>query len=248
MVGTLPAALHGNPLRGNSLSKLAITSAVSGLALLIGAPVAWQLSQPEDTVGDIPVPAAVEATGEPDPEAEPEPEPESATEAEPESAPAPAPAPEPVEQPTRLSIPAISVDAPVVPVGLEDDGGMEIPHDISTIGWYELGVMPGETGTAVLSGHVDSREQGRGAFWDLRAMDVDDIVTVDHEDGTTSEWRVTGRTVYQKDELPIEHIFTRFGDTRLVLITCGGAFDNTTRHYDDNIVVYTEPVTTGPEA
>ena len=222
------------------MSKLAITSAVSGLALLIGAPVAWQLSQPEDTVGDVPAPAAVETTEDPEPEPTPDPEPEAEPEPEPE--------PEPVEQPTRLSIPAISVDAPVVPVGLEDDGGMEIPHDIATIGWYELGVMPGETGTAVLSGHVDSREQGRGAFWDLRAMDVDDVVTVEHEDGTTSEWRVTGRTVYQKDELPIEDIFTRFGDTRLVLITCGGAFDNTTRHYEDNIVVYTEPVETGPDA
>jgi LPXTG-site transpeptidase (sortase) family protein len=217
-------------------SRLAITSAVSGLLLLVGAPVTWQLSQPEETVGEVPVPTAVEEVEEAEPEPEPEPEPV------PDPEPAPEPEPEPVEEPSRLSIPAIDVDAPVVPVGLEDDGGMEIPHDIATVGWYEPGVMPGETGTAVLSGHVDSREQGRGAFWDLRTMDVDDIVTVEHEDGTTSEWRVTARTVYDKDELPIADIFTRFGDTRLVLITCGGAFDNTTRHYEDNIVVYTEPV------
>lgn len=44
-------------------------------------------------------------------------------------------------------------------------------------------------------------------------------------------------------ELPFQDIFTRCGDTRMVLITCGGAFDNTTRHYEDNVVVYTEPVT-----
>lgn len=239
------------------MSRLAITSAVSGLALLIGAPVAWQLSQPEATVGEIPAPAvaAVERADEPEPELtapapEPQAEPEAAPEPQPEAAPEPEPEPEPepVEEPTRLAVPAISVDAPVVPVGLEDDGSMEIPHDISTIGWYELGVMPGETGTAVLSGHVDSREQGRGAFWDLRTLDVDDIVTVDHEDGTTSEWRVTGRTVYAKDELPIVDIFTRFGDTRLVLITCGGAFDNSTRHYEDNVVVYTEPVESSTSA
>lgn len=219
-------------------SRLAITSAVSGLLLLVGAPVTWQLAQPEETVGD--VPAVVEGAGEaePEPRAEPELEPE----------PAPEPEPEPVEEPSRLSLPAIDVDAPIVPVGLEDDGGMEIPHDISTVGWYEPGVMPGESGTAVLSGHVDSREQGRGAFWDLRTMDVDDLVTVDHEDGTTSEWRVTARTVYDKDELPTEDIFTRFGDTRLVLITCGGAFDNSRGHYEDNIVVYAEPVENGTSA
>jgi LPXTG-site transpeptidase (sortase) family protein len=216
------------------MSRLAITSAVSGLLLLVGAPVTWQLSQPEETVGDVPV--VVEQVE----EAETEPRDEPAPEPVPE--PEPAPEPDPVEKPGRLTIPAIDVDAPVVPVGLEDDGGMEIPHDISTIGWYEPGVMPGETGTAVLSGHVDSREQGRGAFWDLRTMDVDDLVTVDHEDGTTSEWRVTARTAYEKGELPVADIFTRFGDTRLVLITCGGAWDDTARHYEDNIVVYAEPV------
>jgi sortase (surface protein transpeptidase) len=226
------------------LSRLGVISAVSGLALLIGAPAAWQLSQPDETVGDIPAPAVVDQADEPasDPADVPVPEPTPEPAPDPEPRPEAAPEPGPVEPPTRLLVPAISVDAPVVPVGLEDDGSMEIPEDVTTIGWYELGVMPGETGTAVLSGHVDSQEQGRGAFWDLRTMDVDDIIDVDHEDGTTSEWRVTGRTVYGKDELPIADIFTRFGDTRLVLITCGGAFDNSTRHYEDNIVVYAEPV------
>lgn len=227
------------------MSRLAITSAVSGLMLLIGAPVTWQLSQPEETVGVLPAPTAVAHLEEPDPAVGPDPAADPApvaAEPDAEAEPATDPEPEPVEQPTHLQVPAISVDAPVVPVGLEDDGSMEIPHDISTIGWYELGVTPGETGTAVLSGHVDSRSQGRGAFWDLRRLDVDDIVSVDHDDGTTSDWRVTARTVYDKDELPIADIFTRFGDTRMVLITCGGAFDNTSRHYEDNVVVYTEPV------
>jgi len=151
--------------------------------------------------------------------------------------------PEPVAAPTGISVPSIGVDAPVVDVGLEDDGGMEIPADVSTTGWYELGVTPGEaSGTAVISGHVDSREQGRGAFWDLRRMDVDDIVTVDHADGTTSEWRVVARTNYPKDQLPIADIFTRFGDPRLVLITCDGFFDRDERSYSDNVVVYTVPV------
>jgi hypothetical protein len=64
---------------------------------------------------------------------------------------------------------------------------MEIPEDVSTVGWYELGVAPGEAGSAVLAGHVDSRTQGRGAFFDLRDLDVGDRATVAHEDGTTSD-------------------------------------------------------------
>ena len=231
------------------MAKTSIVSIVVGVALLVGAPITWWVMQPASTVGDLEAAEAAREVPEPAPEPEPEPEPEpddpqdrvERIEREPE----PEPEPEAVEEPASISVPAIDVDAaPVVPVGLEDDGSMEIPEDVSTIGWYDLGVMPGEEGTAVLSGHVDSRTQGPGAFFDLRHLDVDDTVTIDHDDGTSSEWRVTARTAYPKDELPIRDIFTRFSDTRLVLITCGGDFDSDTRHYTENIVVYTEPVET----
>lgn len=225
------------------MNRFSIISALAGLALLIGAPVAWSLSQPEETVGDL------DAVSADDPASDlpvldlDEPDDFLVPETEEADTPSPQAAPEPVAAPTSLSLPSIGVDAPLVDVGLEDDGGMEIPPDVSTAGWYELGVAPGEaSGTAVISGHVDSREQGRGAFWDLRRMEVDDVVTVDHADGTTSQWRVVARTSYPKDQLPIADIFTRFGDPRLVLITCDGEFDRGARSYSDNVVVYTVPV------
>ena len=230
------------------MNRFSIISALAGLALLIGAPVAWSLAQPEVTVGDLdavtaPVSTEAPATDVPVLDLD---EPDRFLVPEVEEIDTPAPeeaAPEPVAAPTGISLPSIGVDAPLVDVGLEDDGGMEIPHDVSTAGWYELGVAPGEaSGTAVISGHVDSREQGRGAFWDLRRMEVDDVVSVDHADGTTSQWRVVARTSYPKDDLPIADIFTRFGDPRLVLITCDGAFDRNARSYSDNVVVYTVPV------
>ena len=220
------------------MSKRSIVSVTTGIALLVGAPLTWYVGQPSDTVGE--PPAAVTVPEEPvapavvGPPAERTP-PDASDTALPAT---PAPS-----EPTGIQIPAIGVDAAVDPVGLEADGGMEIPHDIHHIGWYEPGVAVGaEQGTSVLSGHVDSREQGEGAFFHLRALDVDDLVSVDHADGSSSQWRVVARTVYPKHELPIEEIFTRFGDPRLVLITCGGAFDNTERSYDDNVVVYAEPV------
>ena len=223
------------------MNRFSIVSALAGLALLIGAPVAWSLSQPEESVGDLdaitaPVSADTAALDLEEPDAFLVPD---LT----EDAPAPDVAPQPVAAPTAISLPSLGVDAPIMDVGLEDDGGMEIPDDVSTAGWYELGVAPGEaSGTAVIAGHVDSESQGRGAFWDLRRMDVDDIITVDHADGTTSEWRVVARTAYPKEELPIADIFTRFGDPRLVLITCDGYFDRGARSYSDNVVVYTVPV------
>jgi LPXTG-site transpeptidase (sortase) family protein len=199
---------------------------VLGLALLVGSPLVWWLSQPEVTVGEV-VPATEQSTmtmrQQPDPE------------------PASAPLPDPVAgEPERLVVPAIDVDHPVIPVGLETDGAMEIPGRVDEIGWYTgTHVRPGDPGSAVLAGHVDSRTQGRGAFFDLGRLDVGDDIHLETEAGE-QRWQVTGRTSYDKTYLPIDDIFTVSGEPRLVLITCGGPFDSATRHYTENVVVYAE--------
>jgi hypothetical protein len=179
---------------------------------------------------------------------EPAPVPEVAA---PEPA-APDPTPEVTEPadgvravPLHVRIGAITVDAPVVSVGLEDDGAMEIPDRVAEIGWYdpdELGVTPGSSGTAVLAGHVDSRTQGRGALYFLRDLRVGEIVELDLSDGTTQRWIITDVIQYPKDVLPFSELFVWSGPPRLALITCGGEFDRTARSYTDNIVVYAEPL------
>lgn len=144
-------------------------------------------------------------------------------------------------RPARIDIPALGVSSPIDPVGIAPTREMEIPDDIRRIGWFEPGVIPGRNGTAVLSGHVDSRTQGRGAFYRLRELDVDDRVTITHADGRQRTWRVAARTSYGKDELPIDDLFVRGGEPRLALITCDGSFDAATRSYQDNVVVYAVP-------
>ncbi len=42
-----------------------------------------------------------------------------------------------------------------------------------------------------------------------------------------------------KDALPVDTIWPVTNDRLLALITCGGDFDRSVRHYRDNIVVYT---------
>ena len=225
------------------MSRVAWLLVLAGLLLLVAAPTAWHLSQVPDTVGDLEAIAGPveEVTPAPPPAPELGPWGDGLTPQQP--ARAIDPEPEPVTAPVSLRLPTLGVVAPLDAVALEPDGAMEIPHDIRRVGWYEPGVMPGEpTGTAVLSGHVDSREQGRGALWGLKSMDVGDQITVEHEDGRSTTWRVEARTSYLKEQLPIADIFTRFGDPRLVLITCGGDFDRSARRYGRNIVVYAVPV------
>lgn len=144
--------------------------------------------------------------------------------------------------PTTISLPSIGVEAAVVPVGIDPDGLMTVPEDVSTVGWYEFGPSPAaREGSAVLAGHVDDRVQGRGAFFDLRAVEIGDAVTVTDEDGETTTWTVTGRRTFDKASLPVDDLYRRDGPRRLVLITCGGDFDRAARSYESNVVVVAEP-------
>ena len=141
--------------------------------------------------------------------------------------------------PTRIRIPSIGVDAPVIAVGIQPGiNALEVP-DVDRVGWYRLGPSPGQTGSAVLAGHVDG--EGRpGVFWRLGQLAPGDRITVDYEGTGPRDFVVTGRQQVPKDELPAE-LFSRAGPPRLALITCGGAFDRTSRHYDDNVVVVAVP-------
>jgi len=149
---------------------------------------------------------------------------------------------EPAADPVRIEIPAIGVDTAVDAVGKEASGAMEIPEDVRRVGWYSPGgVRPGDPGTAVIAGHVDSRTQGRGAFFDLGSLGVDDEVVVSDADGDETSWRVVARTSFDKDEIPLETIFARGAGRRLALITCGGRFDAAAGSYTDNVVVIAVP-------
>jgi LPXTG-site transpeptidase (sortase) family protein len=153
-------------------------------------------------------------------------------------------APDPAAQalPIRVRLGGIDVEAPVVPVGVDGLGEMELPQDVRTVGWYRFGPAPGAAaGSSVLSGHVDDRVQGRGTFYRLTDLEAGDPVSVELADGTQLEYRVRTVERIDKDVLPGEEIFDRTGPPRLTLVTCGGDFDWGTRKYQDNVVVTARP-------
>ena len=152
------------------------------------------------------------------------------------------PKPVAVLQPTRLQIPAIGVDAPIDAVGVDDRGDMAVPEQVQQIGWYRYGAAPGDTtGSVVMSGHVDSAQQGLGAFADLSHIVAGDTVVVSDAAGRAIRYRVIGKEAFDKKTVPLSDLFSRNGSARLTLITCGGAFDSTVHSYLDNIVVTAVP-------
>jgi hypothetical protein len=222
---------------------------VLGVLLAVGVPTAWLLTRPGTSDGP---PVARVVTGSSGPVASPSPGSDAA-------GPGPAGTLPPVTvrpatpqvaaarpDPARLTVPALGIDAPVDAVGVEPDGTMTIPEDVSRIGWYRFGPAPGAPeGSAVLAGHVDDAVQGLGAMSPLAQASVGDQVQVTDAAGGSTTWQVVAREEFGKQSVPLADLFTRTGPPRLVLITCGGPFLADIRSYEDNVVVVAEPVPAG---
>ncbi len=142
-----------------------------------------------------------------------------------------------------LEAPSIGVDAPLVAVGFVEsgryEGQMEVPADVSEIGWYEYGGSFG-AGNTVLAGHI-SRPGERGVFYSLKDLELGDPVTVSTAIADV-EYSVIRVAAYPKTGFPAEDVFIGDGTPALVLVTCGGAFDQGARSFVDNIIVWLEPV------
>ena len=139
--------------------------------------------------------------------------------------------------PTRITIPALSASATVIGLGQQTDGSMEVPDDEKTVGWYTKAPTPGALGPAVLAGHVDLK--GRpGTFAALSSLKAGDMVNLDRADGSMAMFEVTRIERYPKNKFPSTAVYGAIDHAGLRLITCGGIFDTTSGHYEDNIVVY----------
>jgi hypothetical protein len=150
--------------------------------------------------------------------------------------------------PVNLRIPALGQDASIIPAGVEQNGDMEVPDNVTEVAWYKYGSAPGGPGSAVLAAHVDLAGQGPGVFFELGALDPGSVIYVDFDDGSTATYRAEARAVYDKEALPTEAIFSREGPPVLTLITCGGDFNRSLRRYDSNVVVYAVPIDDPPPA
>lgn len=147
--------------------------------------------------------------------------------------------------PVAIRIPAIGVEASVTELGLNADNTVEVPTDFQQAGWYKLGPSPGELGSAVILGHVDSY-RGPAVFFRLRRLQPGDEVEVSLADGQVARFAVTAVATYPKDQFPTDAVYGSRDDAALQLVTCGGEFDTHARSYLSNVVVYTTFVGTSP--
>jgi hypothetical protein len=215
-----------------------------GVLVAVGVPVGWSLTRPPETAGGRAAAALASATPAPTRTA-PRPtttRPGPAVPTTDGRVGAAAGTP-PAAAPDRLDLPTLGIRTAIRPVGVDAGGDLQIPADVASVGWYRFGARPGDpAGSTVLSGHVDSAGQGRGAFFRLRELTPGDPVLVHSGDGRTRRYRVVAREEWPKSEVPLDRLFSRGGAARLTLVTCGGGFREDVLSYRDNIAVTAVPV------
>jgi hypothetical protein len=140
--------------------------------------------------------------------------------------------------PVSLRIPAIGVDARLTQLGLNLDRTVQVPGDFGVPGWYRLGPSPGQRGSAVILGHIDSY-RGPAVFYRLRDLHRGDRVDVRLADGVALRFAVDEVVMYPKTAFPDRLVYGPVRYSALNLVTCGGVFDHATRSYLSNVVVYT---------
>ncbi|MEV4389067.1 class F sortase, partial [Micromonospora sp. NPDC049580] len=144
--------------------------------------------------------------------------------------------PRPQGPPTRVRVPRIGVDSALTVLGLDRAGVLVPPTEFDTAGWYGGGPAPGDTGPAVLAGHLDSRS-GPAVFARLDELRPGDRVQV-WRGGRWLSFRVTGSLRTRKDRFPTAAVYGPTPGAELRLVTCGGDFDRRRGHYRDNVVVF----------
>jgi Sortase domain len=146
--------------------------------------------------------------------------------------------------PVAVAIPALGVRARIVPEGIGPGGALDIPPP-AEVGWYDQGPAPGQDGTTVLAGHIDDHGVA-GAFLRLNDLQAGATVRVTTASGRVAAYTVTERRMLPQDDLAGSGLLSQQGAPELVMISCGGDYDEATHLYLDNIVIVATPVGVTP--
>ncbi len=140
--------------------------------------------------------------------------------------------------PTKIIIPALSLEADVEPEGVTKAGNMDVPANWNKTGWYALGYHPGENGNAVIAGHVDNNLGLPAVFYYIKDLKPGNEIILLDKNGNKQTFAVDTSEAVSVVHPPLERIFGPSDAPHLNLITCTGPWNKKTRSYDERMVVY----------
>ncbi|KOG41966.1 class F sortase [Streptomyces decoyicus] len=145
----------------------------------------------------------------------------------------------PRSAPKRVRIPEIAVDAPFTQLTIGPTGQLDAPPagDKNLVGWFKDGAAPGERGSAIIAGHVDTKT-GPAVFLQLESLKPGSTINITREDGVIATFKVDSVETFNKARFPSDRVYADAPTAQLRVITCGGAYDRKVKDYVDNIVVF----------
>ncbi|MER5209647.1 class F sortase [Streptomyces sp. NPDC002838] len=145
----------------------------------------------------------------------------------------------PRAKPVRLIIPKISVSAPFTPLAIGRTGQLEAPpaDDVNLVGWHAEGASPGERGTAIIAGHVDTATSP-AVFAELGELKEGDTFRVTRADRRTARFVVDSVETFDKKHFPDRRVYADTPQAQVRLITCAGDYDRSAKDYTENLVVF----------
>lgn len=147
-------------------------------------------------------------------------------------------------EPVKLTIPKIGLVSNFEsPLGLQDNGEIQVPVGYDTVGYYKFGPTPGELGPAVILGHVDSVE-GPAVFFSLGQLAVGDEIEIEREDGSVAIFAVTALERHAQAGFPTKKVYSDINHAGLRLITCTGIYDRNSLRYTHNLIVFAKLIET----
>ena len=122
-------------------------------------------------------------------------------------------------------------------MGLNPNGSLQVPKSFGRAGYYTGRPTPGEIGPAIIVAHVNSKA-GPAVFYRLRQLKPGDEVRITRADRSVVVFVVDRVEQHPKNAFPTEAVYGPTPDSTLRLVTCGGTFDRSSRHYRDNVIAF----------
>ncbi len=142
--------------------------------------------------------------------------------------------------PQTLDIPRINLHAAVQSVGMDSQGRMDVPSNNYDVAWYNLGYKPGQNGSAVIDGHLDTSTGAPAVFWSVSSLQQGDKIIVTDSNGQQYTFVVDQTVKYPYNQVPLQQVFGSSDTPMLNLITCTGTWDAGNHNYSERTVVYSK--------
>jgi LPXTG-site transpeptidase (sortase) family protein len=144
--------------------------------------------------------------------------------------------------PRYLLIPKIKLTANIEYVRVTKEGAMDVPKIIQNVAWYELGVRPGDIGSAVIAGHYGWKNGKSSAFDNVSKLKKGDMVYIKDDNGTIISFVVQKKETYDSTASAEAIFMSNDGKSHLNLITCSGTWNAVEKKYSSRTIIFTNRV------